>query len=400
VAPDGNPHQARQKPGEETMIVRLRFVAASAAMALLCAPSVSAAGKDPLEIGMAVALTGYLANYDGQFIDGAKLAAKHANDAGGIAGHEVKLHVLDNASNATTGVTVTNQLLNQFNVTVMLNGLSSAQNAAVHPILAKAKVPMLVFSILPPNPTWAFLANVPQDRVQALSFQFANEKLHAKKIAVVYSQTPYGQVGAKLLAGLAQKAGVSVLASEGVEPSATDMTPQMAKVKDAGVDAVIDILTGSTHIVEAKAAATVGLKVPIVMASDDMPTYQKSAAAYPNVNFALAPAQAYPNVPDPALKSAIEAFSADYKKSGLDMARISGASFGWDAMKILSQAVEKSGATSGDGLREALEKVTVQGTNTVYKFTPTDHSGQNDVKNELQIGKFQGDKVEIVFASR
>jgi len=382
------------------MSVQQRFVAAGAVAALLFAPEAFAAGKDPLEVGMAVALTGYLANYDGQFIEGAKLAAKHANDAGGIAGHEVKLHVLDDASNATTGVTVTNQLLNQFNASVMLNGLSSAQNAAVHPILAKAKVPMLVFSILPPNPSWAFLANVPQERAQALNLQFANEKLHAKKLAIVYSQTPYGQIGSKFLAETAQKLGIAVLVSEGIEPSATDMTPQMAKVKDAGVDAVIDILTGSTHIVEAKAAATVGLKVPIVMASDDVPTYQKTAAAYPECYFVTAPAQAYPNIPDPALKSAFETFYAEFKKSGLDAAKISGASFGWDAVKILSQAIESSGATSGDALRDALEKVTVQGTNTVYKFSPTDHSGQNDVKNELQIGKFQGDKIEIVFASR
>src|SRR5277367_3587660 len=94
-----------------------RWAALGAACVLLAAPlSAGAAGKAPIDVGMAVALTGFLAANDGPFVDGVKLAAKVLNDAGGIDGHEVRLHVLDDASNATTGVTATNQLLNGFNV--------------------------------------------------------------------------------------------------------------------------------------------------------------------------------------------------------------------------------------------------------------------------------------------
>ncbi len=382
-------------------VQRLASAAAAAviAAALVGVPG-AAAAKDPIEIGMAVALTGYLASYDGQFIDGVKLAAQQANAAGGIDGHKLDLHILDDASNATTGVTDTNQLLNQFNVAVMLNGLSSAQNQAIEPILERAKVPQITFSVLPQGPKWAFLANLLNERADALQIDFAAKGLHAKKIAVVFSQTPYGQTAAKFMAARAAKAGVAVVYSQAVEPSVTDMTPQMAALKATGPDAVVDVLTGSTHIVEAKAAATVGLGVPIVMATDDLPTHQKAADAYPQSFFVTTAVQAYPNIADPATKAACASFIETYRKAGDDLATISGASFGWDAVRILTKAVESSGATGGDALHAALEKTTVQGCNTLYSYSPTDHSGQMNVPNELRISRLKGGAVDVVFVER
>jgi branched-chain amino acid transport system substrate-binding protein len=375
-------------------------VIALGAIVGVCLGSSVAQAKEPMEIGMDVALTGFLANFDGQFVSGAKLATQILNDAGGADGHQFNLHILDDASNATAGMTGANQLLNQFNVVAMLNGLSSAQNAAIEPVLARAKVPMIIFSVLPPDPVWAFQANVPSERASDVQFQFATQQLHAKKLAVVYSQTPYGQNNSKRLAELAAKGNVQIVYSDAVEGSATDMAPQMGKIKDAGADAVIDVLTGSTHIVEAKAASTVGLTAPLIMAADDTPTYIKATEAYPRIYFTASPSQAYPNIPNPALKAAYENFLAHFNKAGLDPAIISGASFGWDAVQILATAVKNSGATSGDALKAALERVSVQGTNTLYNFSAKDHSGQDEVPTAIQIGQMQNGKVNIVYTPK
>ena len=66
------------------------------------------ANKAPIEVGSVAALTGYLAGYDGEFLNGLKLAVKVANANGGADGHPLSLHIADGASNATNGVTVTN----------------------------------------------------------------------------------------------------------------------------------------------------------------------------------------------------------------------------------------------------------------------------------------------------
>jgi hypothetical protein len=39
----------------------------------------------------------------------------------------------------------------------------------------------------------------------------------------------------------------------------------------------------------------------------------------------------------------------------------------------------------------------VQGNNTLFKFTPADHSGQLDVPSPLQIAAMKGATVEIAF---
>jgi branched-chain amino acid transport system substrate-binding protein len=373
---------------------------AAASAVVLALHTSDAVAKDPIEVGMAVALTGYLASYDGQFLDGVKLGVEHLNVSGGIAGHKINLHILDDASNATTGVTVTNQLLNQFNVSVMLNGLSSAQNAAIEPILERAQVPQIVFSVLPPNPKWAFGANLLNERADALQVDFADQKLHAKKLALVYSQTPYGQSAAKFMAERAKRLGLDIVYSQAIEPSAIDMTPQLAALKATGAEVVLDVLTGSTHIVEAKAATTVGLTVPLVLATDDLPTHQKVVTAYPNAYFVATAVQAYPDIDLPATKAACASFIETYKKAGHNMAAISGASFGWDAVRILAKAVEEGG-TGGEALHASLDKTEIQGCNTLYKYSPDDHFGQLHVPNETRIAKMHSNgTVEIVFAER
>jgi branched-chain amino acid transport system substrate-binding protein len=373
------------------------FAPALVGVLLACSASQHAVADEPISIGMAVALTGFLANPDAQVIDGVKLAVGKMNAAGGVQGRRIDLHILDDASSATTGVTVTNQLLNQYGISAMINGLSSGQNAAIEPILERARVPMIIVSQLPPEPKWAFLATPTNEKFADLQLRFVDQKLHARKIAIVASQTPYGQIGSRLLSEGASKRGITVVDTEMVEGAVTDMTPQLAKIKEAAPDAVIDFLTGATHIVEAKGAATAGLQVPIVMAGDDLPTLRQAASSYPKLYFIASPAQAYPNIADPPQKEAYEALLNTYKATGAGAQSItSGMAFGWDAAIILKAAIEKAGSTGGDALHQALENLSVQGTSTLYRFTPSDHTGQRDTANTLQIGHI-GERVEIVF---
>lgn len=375
-----------------------RAVPALAALLAFAPSSVSAQANSPIEVGMAVSLTGYLSTADTNFVEGVKLGVLTVNAKGGIDGHPIQLHIVDNASNVSTGVTATNQLLNA-GVTVMINGLSSGQNAAIEPILARNKVPQIDYSS--PPATWGYMVNVLPGKHTEMLLRFAGERLHAKNIALLYSQTPYGQLGAKQIVAQAQAMGLKILVQSGVEPSLTDLTPLMASVKDAKPDAVIDLLTGATHIVEAKAATTVGLKVPLLMVADDVTTLRKVAAEYPDIYFSVLPPQAYPSVPNPRIKSKIAAFLAADKAANLDPTGVYGAASGWDAVSLLLEAVKAAGgATSGDALNVGFQKVSMDGCNSTFRFTPTDHTGQATVPNPIQIANLSGSTVHVVFSPR
>jgi branched-chain amino acid transport system substrate-binding protein len=363
----------------------------------LAAPRLAFA-KDAIEVGAVAALTGYLAGYDANFINGLKLAVSKINASGGADGHPISLRLVDGASSATTGTTATNQLLNQYGVVAMLNGASSATSMAIQPLLADSKVPMIILSQLPPEPKWAFLSTTAFSRVMELELQFTTKVLKAKRIGIIYNMTPAAQSATKLLRELAPQRGLEVAVVQGAETSATDFTPQLSALKDGNVDAILDFMTGPAHILEAKAAATVGLKAPLVMGLDDTPTFLQASAAYANAYLSAIPVQIYPDIVDAGMKTAAGDFLEQYKKSGLDPAGVQAAASGWDAPFMLAAAIKKAGSTKGDAIRDALETLDYQGAVTHWRFSANDHTGQ--AKSEaLQMAKVENGVMKVVFRS-
>lgn len=353
-----------------------------------------------IDIGMPMALTGYLAAFDGHATDGAKLAAKLLNEQGGAGGHPIELHVLDNTSNATTGVTIVNELINKYNVAAIASGALSAQTVAIEPIVARNKVPVTTLSVLPAAMPWTFATAPPPPKLLDLELDFAEKHLHAKRIAFLYSQTPYGQIAAKIVADKAKQHGQEAVFNEGVAVASTDLTPQVARLKDTHPDAVVDFLTGPVHIVEGKAAATVGLTIPIVMATDDATTFRQAAQVYPNCYFVMSPVQTYPDVPDPAVKAATKAFLDAFQASGLDPRGVGNAGLGWDLVHMYAQVFAKGPDLRGDALRDAFAHLDYVGTFGRYQFRDDDHTGQNNVPISMQITHLQNGKVEVVGAGQ
>ena len=391
---------ARRNSGNSshpTLRNRLAAVGASAAVAVgALAVAAQAYAADAVEVGSIAALSGYLASYDGNFLDGLKLAVKLINSEKAVGARTLDLHIMDGASNATTGVTATNQLLNQFGVAILLNGASSATSVGIYPIVADASVPFITLSQLPPNHKWAFLSTTDFSRVMQLEIEFTTVHLKAKKIGIIYNLTPAAQKATQTLTELAPKSGLQVVTTQGVDVNATDFTPQMAAFKDAQVDAVLDFMTGPAHILEAKAAATVGLKATLVMGLDDTATFRQASAAYAESYISAIPVQVYPDIADPAQKAAVGSFLDAYKKAGLNPAGVQAAASGWDAAHMLAAVVQKSGAVSGEALRGAMENLDYQGAVTRWQFTPDDHTGQ--ARSEaLQMAKFVDGAMKVMF---
>lgn len=385
-----------------------RVCAAVAAVSLAAAACGSSAGgqggggggggdKATLDVGVAIGLTGYLAGADTPFSKGVKLAADYLNKNGGIDGHKVQLYIRDMKSNAAAAVPVINQLLHQNHVTAQIGGSVSAATAAETPILSRASVPILAASVLSGDTKWAYSTLQPVAKSNAVALGFAQSVLHAKKIAVLFSETPYGQSAGATLGKAAAAQGLQVVSSQGVSNGATDLTPQLSKAKSSGADVILDVLTGPVHIAEAKAASGMGLGLPLILGQDALGILKQATQAYSNAYFTGSSAQLYPQLADAQVKAANAKFQAQYKASGQDPNSVGDAGRGWDTMMILAQAVHASGAVSGEKLRAALEHVTYPGTMSRYKFTPADHTGQQGVPNPLGIAQFHGATFKVVY---
>ncbi len=356
-----------------------------------------ASSKPPIKIGVAVGETGYLSSKDIPFSEGAQLAVQAINKAGGVDGHLLKLYVVNMDSSATTGVTATNQLLTQDGVDVMLAGSVSAATAAEAPLVTNHQVPMIAASVLPTDSQWIFSTLQPASKGDDAALGFVKSVLHVTSIGVVYSETPYGQESNALMATLGKTFGINVVASEGVPTNATDITPALQKIKASGAKAIIDVLSGPIHVVEAKDAASLGLNLPIVMSQDVTKTIKEASAAYPDTYFVTLPPQIYPHESNAAMKAALAKFIPYYKKAYGSAPGLAYAARGWDSIQILAKAVRASGAITGTKLDNALANVSYTGTVSEYAYTPTDHTGQKSVPNPMDVAQFQGSQINVVY---
>lgn len=359
----------------------------------------ASSNKDPIKVGVMVGQTGYLAAVDVPFSQGVKLAADDINKHGGVDGHKVQLTVLDMKSNAAEAVTVANQLLNQNQVGVILGGSTSAATAAAAPIAGRRSVPILAASVLPDDPTWTYSTLQPVTKSNAAGLGFAAKNLHATKIAVLFGETPYGQSAAEAMKEQAQSQGIQVTSSQGIQTGATDITTQLQQAKASGAQAILDVLTGPVHIVEAKDAAGMNLGLPLIMGTDTPPTFAQATAAYPQTYSTATAPQVYPQNTDPKIKAANKTFTSVMKANGKTTDDPGDVGRGWDTMHILAAGVHSSGAVTGEKLRGALEKVSYAGTSSEYEYTAKDHTGQKSVPNPLTVAQFKSDSVEVVYSA-
>ncbi|WP_340107353.1 substrate-binding protein [Pikeienuella sp. HZG-20] len=94
----------------------------------------------PIKIGIATDVTGALAPSGNSCWQTAQLAVKRINDAGGILGRPVELHLEDTASDNGVAVSNARRLVQQSQVDVVLGGiLSSTREALINPIARRGK---------------------------------------------------------------------------------------------------------------------------------------------------------------------------------------------------------------------------------------------------------------------
>ncbi|MEO1089658.1 MAG: substrate-binding protein [Pseudomonadota bacterium] len=95
---------------------------------------------DPIKLGIATDITGAIAPSGNANWQVAQFTAQQINDAGGILGRPVELHLEDTASDPGTAVGNVRKLIEQENVDVVLGGITSAMREAIkNPIVRRGR---------------------------------------------------------------------------------------------------------------------------------------------------------------------------------------------------------------------------------------------------------------------
>jgi branched-chain amino acid transport system substrate-binding protein len=358
-----------------------------------CAPSSNSSsggdGGDTYKIGVLVGLTGAYSTLGEPEQKAVQAFADQVNDDGGINGHQIELVFADTRSEESSAVNAFRELVDKDNVVAVVGPSSSGESVAVRQLADQQGIPTISMAsagAITDGSTATFKSfYAPSFSVRAMLFAAA--KKGAKTVSVL---TPNSEYGDEAIDAAEEYAGDYGLQYQGVErfdPAATDITPQLSKLRSASVDAIIAFAVLPQNAIIARNAEDIGLDAMLIQGPGGASeTYLTDAGSAAEGTFVQGSKSLVPDkVPasDPQ-KDTLMAFDKAYRAAtGGPGNQFAGN--GWDAMTLLAAAlktedidpadVEKARAAILDSLESNIKDV--PGLNARYTFTPEDHASEN-----------------------
>lgn len=356
----------------------------------------TAANKDPYVIGMMTATTGpYALMGDGE-AKSVNMLVEQVNAAGGINGHPLKIVSYDTGSKAEEAVKGYSKLVGQ-GATAILGPIGNAESKAVTPLI-KDNGP-LMYSLsgsYVPKDRWAFAVSVQTMNMFQTVIGYLKTK-GIKKLAILATSDASGQDGIDAINALLKKeTSISLVASERVNPTDIDVSPQINNIKAKQPEALIIYCTGTPATVALKNFYQSGMDIPVIVNHgnltygflDSIKGFQPTTLLIPATKDfgwqGLADS-------DPQ-KKINEKMHADYaKKYGKDTDYGSGTAY--DALNVIVKALGEVGPDK-EKLRTAIENTTnYVGAEAIYNFSATDHRGTG--QKDTLMARINGTKFEM-----
>ena len=351
------------------------------------------------KIGASLGLTGYAATGDRAWQDGMRLAADYLNGKGGIDGHKIEIFVEDNKSEPQDAVIGYRKMMSSDNVQIFDSGCVSAGNFAAAGSVARAGIPMMLCSILPPRPQeqkWAFSVLPPPRFEIETRFDYLKNKTAVRKIGLLSDPTPYAMLMTKLAQQIAPKYGLEIVANETYKQDDADMSVQIGRIQAAGAGAIVKMGQGGSTVTVAKNVKQLGLDKMLLLASiDDGAIFKEAAGALGDRFFFVAPSVQVPDdVPAGPAREAMNQYLQLWKAKYGDRDANSGGR-AWDSMMLIAKAVEKAKSVDGAAVRSAIETLPpTQGAIAEYDFSPEQHVGIT--QNPFHIARVENGKFVAV----
>lgn len=202
----------------------------------------TAMAKDVVKIALAGPLTGSYAQFGAQLEKGARLAAKHINQKGGIMGKQIEIVAGDDACDPKQARAVASNLVNQ-QVVAVVGHFCSSSTLPASDVYAEEQILHITPASTNPKITER---NIPtllrtcgrDDQQGSAAADFIAKKLKVKRVAVVHDKTTYGQ-------GLADEAkkslnaqGIKEVLYEGISIGDKDFSALVSKIKKSDVELI------------------------------------------------------------------------------------------------------------------------------------------------------------------
>src|SRR4051812_8290027 len=346
----------------------LTLIACSLVALVGCKPSGSSGGggssSGDIVVGHVASLTGDTATFGVSSNEGLQLALDEINKTGVLGGRKIKVITEDDRSLPDEAKTATEKLITRDKAMAIIGEIASSRSIAMAPVAQDNKVPMLSPGSTNPKVTQTgdyifracFIDPFQGTAVATFAMAAKPEGLGLKRFAVLYPvNSDYGMGLREFFTNAVKKAGGQIVADEAyTEKSDVDFRGQLTKIKQANPDAIFCSGYYTEAGLIAQQARELSITVPLMGGDgwDSDQTVKIGKSATNNCYFS----NHYSAAEDrPEVKAFVEAYRARFKnQDGSPKTPDAMAILGYDAMKLMADAINRAGGTDGDKIREAL----------------------------------------------
>jgi len=361
---------------------------------IMAAPALA---KDTIKIGAILAVTGPASFLGAPEAKTLEMMVEDINKKGGIKGSKIELIIKDSGASPEKALSFAKQLIEEDKVLAIIGPSTSGETMKIKSVAEEAKAILISCAAAEVivNPVAKYVFKTPQMDKHAVMKIFEQMKaMKLSKAGVLSSNTGFGKAGKEQIEKLAPEYGIQIVANEVYDKAATDLTAEVTKVKASGAEAIINWSIEPAQSIVIKNARQIGFKGQIFQSH-----------GFGNIEYVKAAGEAAEGVIFPAGKLLVadtlpnndpqKAVLIQYKKDYESKFKEEASTFGghaYDAMLILTKAMEKANSTDKEAVRNAIEGLKgVVGTAGVFNFSAQDHNGLDINAFEMLIvkkGKF------------
>ncbi len=357
----------------------------------------SAGAAEPIRIGYLATLTGEGATWGQHERDGALLAVKEINEAGGLLGRPVELRVYDIKGRPEDAVNALRRMIYDDKVVAVGGSNYSGIQLAIAPIADKEKIPVVASSAT--NPAVTVVPETGEVRPYMFRVMYTDpyqgtviadyliKKRGAKKIAIIADVgDPSSEGLTEFIKARADELGVAYKVW-GFRAGDVDFRAQITEMKAWGADALaLTVLYKEMGLIMKQAREL-----------DWKPYFMGGDGYSPNIYEIAGDAMidtlwVYPMYHgDPKLKALTERYEAAYSGKPTEVINVV---FGYDIMQFIFNAIKTSGKAEGSAIRDAMENT--EGLEVTHFVWTVDKKTHNPLNKPAAILIGRPEKVEFL----
>ncbi|HAG90240.1 MAG TPA: ethanolamine utilization protein EutJ [Bdellovibrionales bacterium] len=312
-----------------------------------------ASNDSEIRIGQFGSLTGAEATFGQSTDKGIRLAIDAVNAAGGVKGKKIKLITEDNQGKPDEAAAVVKKLITQDNVLALLGEVASNRSLAAAPIAQQFRIPMISPSSTNPKVTeignYIFRVCFIDPFQGPVMAKFAFEDLKVKKVAILKDlKSDYSLGLTEFFEKKFKELGGEITSIQNFQTGDTDFKAQLTAIRSEKPDAIFIPAYYTEVGLIARQARQLGIKATLLGGDgwDSPKLFEIGGEAIEGAYYSNHYSTESPN---PATQEFIKKYKEKYSETPDGMA-----ASGYDAARVLVQALEKVDELTPDKVREAI----------------------------------------------